>query len=322
MRPYYKIEIEGVDKTKAFQGLVMSVQLTDTDGIKSDTCEILLRDNGDLEIPKADTKISISMGVAGRGLIHMGRFLLSGPDLSPGTMRLKGKSAPFRPDFSSPKEKSWDDKSYGDIVKEIATSHQLKAAVESSLFDKIYSGVYQTESDKSFLTHIAMISGCVFKVQNGYLVMSKKDSSESVFGKSLPVIRIKNPQNWNYKEAMNDQYTGVKSYYKNPDEKGKRLETLTGSSEKIFELIQTWDDLRQATDKPKAKLLQLQKSRRTLSITKSTDENFYSPELASGQTSIIEGVRKGIDGKWKVKKVIHKFTNESLSVSADFEKII
>lgn len=327
MRPYYKIEIDGSDQTKKFQGRILSVSVTDQDGITSDSCELVLRDKGELEIPAMNTKMRVSLGIIGRGLTSLGTFLLSEPDLNPGIMRLKGRAAPIGKSFSSPRERLWEDQanggiSCGQIIEKIAGEHGLKAAVEQIFFEEKQENISQTESDMSFITRLGMLKNATFKVQSGYLVFASSGSEDSVFGKKLPVVEILNPKTWNYKGASNDEYTGVKAYYKNPDEKGKRLDTLAGGSETPFELIQTWDSLFQATEKARAKLKSLQKTRVTLSLTKASDDSFDSVSLASGQTSIIKGVRKNVDGKWKAKKVTHNFTNETLSVSAEFEPVV
>ena len=322
MIPYYKIEVEKKDKTKEFMTRASGITVIDQDGFKSDSCEITLQDKGDLEIPDMDTKVKLYLGIKGKGLTYMGSFLLVDPDLGPGYMKLKGKAAPVGKEFSSPREVSWDNKSFGEIAESIAKRHNLKAAVEQSLYDKKVESVIQTGSDMSFLTTLGMRKNATFKVQNGYLVFSSNESQESVFGKKLPVVTITSPSSWNYKGAASSEYTGVKSFYRCEGEQGKRESIQVGSSSNVFEMIQTWDSLSQAQERAKIKLKDLQKNQITLSISKSSDEHFNSTNIASGQTTIIKGVRKNVDGKWRVKKVSHSFTSDRLAMSAELEQIV
>ena len=298
------------------------ITVIDQDGIKSDSCEITLQDRGDLEIPEMDTKIKVYLGIKGLGLTYMGSFLLIDPDLGPGYMKLKGKSAPLGKEFSSPREISWEGMSYGEIIEEITKRHGLKPAIDPFLNKKKIDSVIQNESDMSFLTRIGMLSSATFKIQNGYLVFASNESQTSVFGKMLPVFTIRNPSSWNYKGASSSEYTGVRAFYKNSDEQGKKKSILVGSEQNIFEMIQLWSSLSQAEERAKVKLRELQKNQVTLSISKSSDNQFNSTTIASGQTTIIKGVRRYVDGKWRVKKVSHKFTSEYLAMTAELEQIV
>ena len=322
MIPYYKIEVEKKDKTKEFMIRASGITVVDQDGFKSDSCEITLQDKGDLEIPAMDTKVKLYLGLRGKGLTYMGSFLLVDPDLGPGYMKLKGKAAPIGKEFSSPREVSWDNKSFGEIAESIAKKHRLKAAVEQSLYDKKVESIIQTESDMSFLTKLGMQQNATFKVQNGYLVFSSNESQESVFGKKLPVVTIANPSSWNYKGASSSEYTGVRAFYRCEGEQGKRESIQVGSASNVFEMVQTWDSLSQAQERAKKRLKELQKNQVTLTISKSSDENFNSTHIASGQTTIIKGVRKNVDGKWRVRKVSHSFTSDRLAMSAELEPLV
>lgn len=73
MTPAWSISADGVDITSRFNDRLLELTVTDNEGLKSDSCEILVDDrDGQLAIPRKGAILAISMGYRETGLTFMG----------------------------------------------------------------------------------------------------------------------------------------------------------------------------------------------------------------------------------------------------------
>ncbi|NYZ70271.1 hypothetical protein H0A36_30125, partial [Endozoicomonas sp. SM1973] len=88
-----------------FSRHLISLELTDEAGIKSDSVTLKLSDpEGNLPIPAKGTKLSVAIQN-----IHMGDFIIDEVSLSgpPNQMTIQAKGANLRDQLRSPKSRSW-----------------------------------------------------------------------------------------------------------------------------------------------------------------------------------------------------------------------
>ncbi len=155
MTPAWSISADGVDITSRFNDRLLELTVTDNEGLKSDSCEILVDDrDGQLAIPRKGAILAISMGYRETGLTFMGLYTVDEVEVSgfPRQMRISASAADLREKLKEQRSKGYDKKKIGDIVGEIAKRHNLKPAVSSALKDFEYEHLAQSEGWHSPLT--------------------------------------------------------------------------------------------------------------------------------------------------------------------------
>ncbi len=84
---------------------------------------------------------------------------------------IRARSADFRTTLNIGREKSWHQTTVGDVIREIATRHNLQMAIGQDLSDRPLDHLDQTnESDASFLMKLARQYGAIASVKSGNLL--------------------------------------------------------------------------------------------------------------------------------------------------------
>ena len=190
MERAYKIEIGGRDVSSIVNDRLVSLNLSDNEGLESDTLSLTL-DNRDLRIPipDADAPLKLWLGYQGQ-LAFMGLFLVNDARLMgrPHLMTVECRAADMKESLKEPKTRAWNEKSLGAIAQQIAREHQLIPAISPRLAAISYPTVLQTdESDLNLLTpHDGMI-----KPSYGSLVVVERGNGLNASGQSMPMILIR-----------------------------------------------------------------------------------------------------------------------------------
>ena len=229
MTPAWLILADGVDVTGNFNDRLLSLTVTDNEGLKSDTCEIEVDDrDGRLAVPRKGTLLSISMGYRETGLTLMGVYTVDEVELSgfPRKMRISGSAADLRDKLKAQRNKGYEGKTVGEIVKEIAGRHGLTPAVGSSLASFRYDYLGQTEeSDLHFLTRLARRHDALAKVANGRLLLTKRGEAKAASGAALVEAIIGAAQVIEYSATFQDRPAHKKSKASWWDRKKAKRET-------------------------------------------------------------------------------------------------
>ena len=159
MTPDWQILADGIDVTANFNDRLLELTVTDHEGMKSDSCEIMVDDrDGILALPRKGTLLTILMGYRETGLALMGLFTVDEVELTgfPRQMRISGSAADLRDALKSQRSKAYEGKTLGAVVGEIAARHGLGSAVSASLSGFSHDFLGQSEeSDLHFLTRLA-----------------------------------------------------------------------------------------------------------------------------------------------------------------------
>jgi uncharacterized protein len=215
MTPAWQILADGVDITANFNDRLIELTVTDNEGMKSDSCEIVVDDrDGILAVPRKGTLLAIFMGYRETGLLSMGLFTVDEVELSgfPRQMRISGAAADLRDKLKSQRSKGYENKTLGAIVGEVAQRHGLSAAVGGSLRGFSYPFLAQSEeSDLHFLTRLARKHDALFKVAGGKLLFMRRGEALSASGQALPSVTITGAQVTQYSATFQDRPTHKKS---------------------------------------------------------------------------------------------------------------
>lgn len=157
--PAFSIVIEGKNVTEVLDKRLMSLTLTDNRGFDADQLDLELDDaDGQIVLPRRGAVITLALGWKGQPLFPKGSFTVDEIEHAgaPDRLTIRARSADFRETLNTRREKSWHQTTVGDVVKEIATRHNLTIALGKDLTDKPLDHLDQTnESDASFLMKLA-----------------------------------------------------------------------------------------------------------------------------------------------------------------------
>lgn len=302
MEPHVEVTVDGQPVAGQFYERLISVTVTDEEGLKSDSFDMELNDGPPnfLAIPRKGAIVSIRMGY-GNDLVHKGDFTADKIDLDclPYKMSVSGKSADLRKGkLKERQERSWDKVALGDIIGQIADESGLTPAIDSDLAAHRYDWLgQQDESNIHFLRRLAERHNGLFAVKQKRLVFTRLGSGLSASGAVLGSV-ILSPEKikiGTLKVEVNDRtkYSKVVAYYQDVD-KAKRIEIQADADaegDSIFRIPEPFASPAEADKAAQAKAKELQRGEGSVSVTAIGD-----PSICAGLPLLFADVRPGVDG--------------------------
>lgn len=192
MHIVYQIIADGQDITAKLQDRLISLNIIDEAGQKSDSAEITIDDRDHLvELPRTGAELNISLGVG--GLTGVGSYVVDevSGEFAPSTITISAKAANMLGAIRARKTRAWRDVTIEDIIRTIAGEHGLKPKVSDGLKGVAYAYQAQTtESDLNFLTRLAKDLDAVAKPAAGHLLFVARGEGKTASGSDLPVFNI------------------------------------------------------------------------------------------------------------------------------------
>ncbi|MFK0167152.1 tail protein X [Rhizobium sp. NPDC090279] len=295
---------------------LISVTVTDEEGLKSDSVDIELNDGPPnfLALPRKRAIISVKMGY-GVDLVSKGQFTADkiGLDCLPYKMSISGKAADLRGGkLKERQERAWDRAKLGDIIAEIAGESGLTPAVDVELAEHTYDWIgQQDETNIHFVRRLADRHNALFAVKHGRLLFARRGSGLSASGSSLGSV-ILTPsviKTGTLKVDISDRtkYSKVVCYYQDADN-AKRVEIeaeADADGDSVYRIPEAFSS---PTEADKAK--ELARGEGAVSVTVVGD-----PAIDAGLPLLFAEVRPGLDGV----PYIIKTTRLKYTKSAGFE---
>lgn len=302
MKPRVEVSIDGVPVAGHFYERLLSLTVTDEEGMKSDTVDIELNDGPPnfLAIPRKGAMISVKMGF-GDDLVPKGIFTADkvNVDCLPYKMSISGKAADLRSGkLKERQERSWDKSKLGDILSQIASESGLTPAVDDDLADFEYDWLaQQDESNINFLRRLAERHNGLFAVKQRRLIFTRLGSGLSASGAPLGSI-ILTPEKikvGSLKVEINDRtkYSKVVAYYQDSD-KAERVEIdadADADGDSVYRLPEPYASPAEADKAAQAKAKELQRGEGSVSVTVIGDAG-----IDAGLPLLFADVRPGVDG--------------------------
>lgn len=302
MKPRVEVSIDGVPVAGHFYERLLSLTVTDEEGMKSDTVDIELNDGPPnfLAIPRKGAMISVKMGF-GDDLVPKGIFTADkvNVDCLPYKMSISGKAADLRSGkLKERQERSWDKSKLGDILSQIASESGLTPAVDDDLADFEYDWLaQQDESNINFLRRLAERHNGLFAIKQRRLIFTRLGSGLSASGAPLGSI-ILTPEKikvGSLKVEINDRtkYSKVVAYYQDSD-KAERVEIdadADADGDSVYRLPEPYASPAEADKAAQAKAKELQRGEGSVSVTVIGDAG-----IDAGLPLLFADVRPGVDG--------------------------
>lgn len=186
MRPNCKVSINGALASGVMMRRLISVSISDNEGLSSDTAKVVLSNFPSARIPMEDDVVIIWLG--NPTLQHMGVFKVADVELTlfPHTMTITCKAADFRATMKEQKERSWSNATVKDIVSEIAADNGLSAKIDGAVAAHKYPWFgQQGESDFQVLRRLEQAHGAMFSTKDDKLIFADRGSGKAPGGNAL-----------------------------------------------------------------------------------------------------------------------------------------
>lgn len=301
MHPKVEITVDGTPVASAFYERLISVSVTDKEGLASDTFQMDLNDGPPsfLAIPRKGAIVDIRLGYGharSLGLYVVDKVKV---DFLPYKMSISGKARDMRSGkMKERQERHWDNKTVKDIVSDIAAESGLAASVDAEIGAHRYEWFgQQDESSVNVLRRLADRHNGLFKVRDGRLVFSKRGSGNAAGGSFLGSVVV-GPGTiiqgtGSFEANDHTRYKKVVAYHQDKG-KAERLEVEADSSadgDSIYRIPEPFADISEADKAAQAKAKELKRGEGAASVTVVGDT-----AIVAGAPLLFEKVRPGLDG--------------------------
>lgn len=188
--PAAEISVNGKPVASIFNERIVSVTVTDKEGVTSDTVSCELNDGSPFaKIPMKGDTISVRLGYRETGLEDFGTYTADDPEVTclPYGMTVNGKGANVRDQAKQHRSRHWEKKTVKDIVSEIAAENDLDPVIDGEIGSHVYEWFgQQDESDLHVVERLARRHGAFFSIKAGRLIFAAKGTGRSVSGAALP----------------------------------------------------------------------------------------------------------------------------------------
>ena len=324
--------------THKLNNRLISLELEDNRGFTADTLNLNLSDHdGKLAFPKRGEKLEVSLGWQGEALTPKGIYLVDEVSYqgSPDVLTIRAKSADLMGDLASGKERSFHDKTIGQIVEQIAQENKLIPHVGDDFKNQKVGHIDQNaESTINFLSRLAQEHDAIATVKQDKLLFTRAGECKTASGKPLPkmIIQRNSGDGFSFTLSENTNYTEVVAYYhetasgkrgkvsvKAKQEKGKEEKentSVTSDSKKVKTIRHTYKSKQAAQNAVKRALSKVERGKATFSITLAEGRAELFPELPVE----VRGFKAEIDGtEWLIVKVNHKLDGNGFTTSLELE---
>lgn len=321
MTPKFQILADSVDVTAAIADRLISLSVSDSAGIDSDTIEIALDDrDGKIELPRTGAKLDVRLGYKEKGLAGLGLFVVDEVALAgiPLSMTIRGRAANLRQKMKQPVTRPWDNVTISDIVASIANAHGYEPRCSSNFSSVSIGHIDQVdESDLHFLTRLAATRGAVAKPAGGLLLFVPAGKAKSATGKDLPTVELTGDAVTSFEVTIAERgkYPAVTARWHDPLSATEQRVTV-GSGEPEYTIGRRYPDRDAAASAAKARLAAFARGAATLRLTCPGDTRL----MAEGRL-LLSGLRSGVDGAWSMTRVSHRIDRNGYMCDIEAESV-
>lgn len=319
MKASFFVSIGGTDVTGNFSPYVTDISVTDSSGEAADTASISLDDTGgQIALPEIGDPIAIGLGFDGPVVIFEGFVddVTSTFGRGPGTMLgISAKSADtVKGKTKEPVEKHKDDATLGETFEAWAKDAGIsEVKVHSSLAS--IKRDYWSMNNESFAAwgqRIAQAHGATFKILGGRAVLVPRSAGISANGQPLATIIARKGEDGNLHSGTikpklgRPQHAKFRSRWFDIPSGEWKSEEQEASYDTQAEAILTTrypETESGAGDKAGSAEKETDRERGTGSIEITGDPNAQAEAIC-----IIQGVRPGVDGAYRIDSATHKYS--------------
>ncbi|WP_423841778.1 phage late control D family protein [Actinobacillus equuli] len=217
----------------------ISLTLTDSSGFEADQLDLLLDDSdGLLALPSRGAILALGLGWKNQALTFKGEYTVDEVEHSgtPDKITIRARSADLRGSLMNRYERSFHQKTIGEIVQQIALENKLTAKVGKQFEQQIINHIDQTnESSISFLQRLAKEYDAIATVKNGTLLFIASGKGKTASGADIPPVHITRSEgdSHRFNIAEGENFKAVKAYWHDTNT-GKRGEVVWDENSSVI----------------------------------------------------------------------------------------
>ncbi|MBR9651931.1 phage late control D family protein [Thalassovita aquimarina] len=307
--PRILVTVDGAPVSGAFFDRLVSLTITDREGIRSDMLDLVFDDAAPhFQSPRRGARVEVTMNGT-----FVGAYVIDRVEFSclPYAIAVKGHSADLRSDMKASKTRHWDAASVKDIVVEKAGDHGLLSKISDAVSGHVYDWIgQQDETDLHFLHRLAQRHGALFTIKNGALLWLERGAGKKADGTAIAPAQVFAPSiiqgSCRVSETDADRFATVKAYWQ--DRKGaKRHEVVVDADPQAIGervLRDPYSSKEEAEAAARAAAREI-----TRGLIETACSIVGRPGLMAGQPVVYSGVRPLVDGReFILETVKHSFT--------------
>lgn len=318
MRPVCLLTINGQPVSEAFWSRLISVTVTDKEGVTSDTIDIDLEAGPPfLAIPQKGAIITCAMGYVG-AVEHMGTFEADETTLHcyPYHLTIQGKSVDIRGKAKEHRTKHWDNTTFGSVVQELAGEAGLSAQVAPRIAAFKGRDGYFAQESESGLHYIERMSrrlGGLFAIKEGRVIIADKGLGQTPGGAAMgqliitPEMHLKGSMS--VKFSNRESHSRVRApYYDDKEAKLKHAEAPADpQGEADYTLRHRFTNEDEAKEAAHAKAKELGRSADSTSV-----EIEGNTSARGGGPMTYRGFHPDVDGlPWIIETAAHRYAKSA-----------
>lgn len=307
------VDIDGAPVSGLFFERLVSLDITDREGIRSDSLKLVFNDAAPhVATPRRGAIANVTI-LSSTGGGFVGSYVIDSVDHTclPYTISVGGHSADLRSEMKTSKSRHWDDASVKDIVTEIAGEYSLQPKIADAVSAHVYPWIgQQDESDLHFLQRLAKRHGALFTIKSGALLWLERGAGKTADGTAVPAAVILPTSIVNgscrVSESDVDRFGKVKAFYQDRSGAKRQDVIVDGDPEAegehvIREPFGSEEEAQAAAEAFAREMLR--------GLVKTSCAIIGRPALMAGQPFKYSGVRPGIDGRVFIAEMVkHTYT--------------
>jgi phage protein D len=311
----FSVSVGGADVTGNLSAYVTEITVNDASGQTADTASITLADDGGrILMPSKGDQIAISLGWEGEGvrLVFEGKIeevTSTGARGGGRMLSITAKSADTESKVKEHREKHYDDKTLGDVMKDAGQHAGVAMSVHPSLasIKRDYWGM-AGQSFIAFGDKIAREVGGTFKIRGKRGTLVPRGEGIGANGSALPTITGRwggNLISWSIAPARGRPRFRkfVTRYYDRKEAKWKR-EEVDAAEQVEPQSTDRYSEADAGTAKNRAKASKKGGEREKGGGSASIDGD---PSAQAEAMFVLIGARPGVDGSYRIDSVEHKY---------------
>lgn len=316
MQPKITVTVDGAPVPGLFFERLISLVITDREGIRSDMVEMTFDDAPPHFAPPRRGAV-VAVTISARGAAgFVGSYVVDRVDMAclPYTLTVRGHSADYRSAMKTTKTRHWDGQTVGNIVRQIAGEHRLAPKVSEAVSGHLYPWIgQQEETDLAFLERLAARHGALFTIKAGVLLWLRRGAGETADGTSMPPAVILPGAliegSCRVSETDVDRFATVTAHWQDSAGAARRSVTVEGDPDGAGDHVLAAPLSSEAEARAAAEAA-AQEMRR--GVTEMSCTVAGHPGLMAGQPVIFRGLRPSVDGReFILETVRHAFAKGS-----------
>ncbi|HEX2794688.1 MAG TPA: contractile injection system protein, VgrG/Pvc8 family [Croceicoccus sp.] len=325
-RAAWSVLIDGKDLTDRFEPLLVSLRLTEQRAEACDELELTLVDSrGEIVLPPEGARLQVSLGWERGtgvpiGLIDKGSFLVDeiAWDGPPDRITLRARSADMAKSFRNRKSRTWNGKTIGQIVAQVAADNGLAAACHPDFAATVVTSIEQAnKSDMQLLRDLGRRYDAIATVKAGHLIFAPIGADTTVGGTAIRSIELTRStgDRYSYRRASRERaQDGADATWHDQDAAKQKTASRGGSNRKRLKRV--YASQADADAAAKSETDRLARAAASFEMTLA----YGDAAITAGMKATLSGFKSEIDGhKWRIARVEHEMDSNGFRSRLEME---